>query len=581
MAFHAHYRLNRHRKFEQDGRKYVADLETNDIIQVNDVEWEILDRYGTQTEHQIVEGLKDKYKITSIFNGIERLEQIGRQGALLSPIDRAVAQTADSWKQENRRPKLLVPFHFTKEKTSLDYLTNLNRYQLLIHLAKAVELETLTFTEAGKADLKPEDLQGLGEIQIRNIAVEESDAFSPPWYAMNGYDGILLLSQFLMDDLLYYQVPNVPIVHCIEDDQKLQGSTLETLLNICAFQNAKDTLVVRASWVKEWLMECGVPGGNVRVVPNGINVGEPIGKPLAKQHTAVLFEKPIFAQQPVVGFISGFEPNYAVKLISAFARANPQLAIFVYDPFLAEYYTHPPSNMVIFSADDEETHSILPIFFQALDLICFPAIPGTPLSLVLEAMAYGTPCVAMTTYGLPPEVAGAGAVVKLEGYNLGDFRVSMSELSNTIHQWLKPSHTRTECENAARSLAQKFTWEKVAQEIVQGIEERHGQKVNAFRSERNLSPSVFCRRYDPGSGTTESSVYRLGTHRYDCLQTTLAETLAEQHTSAEVEAVFKHFQGKGFTSVANEFVLEMVFPTRVGKSILPEEKHRQKGGKPR
>ena len=581
MAFHAHYRLNRHRKFEQDGRKYVADIETNNLIQINDAEWEILDRYGTQTEHQIVEGLKDKYKITSIFSGIERLEQIGRQGALLSPIDRVAAQTADSWKQENRKPKLLVPFHFTKEKTSLDYLTNLNRYQLLIHLAKSSVLETLTFSEAGKADLEPEDFQGFGEIQVRNIEVEESSAFSPPWYAMDGYDGILLLSQFLADDLLYYQVPNVPIVHCIEDTPKLPGSTLETLLNICAFQNTSDTLVVKSSWVKEWLTEYGVPSGSVRVIPNGINIGEPISKPLAKQHTAALFEKPIFAQQPVVGFISGFEPNFGVKFISEFAHANPHLAIFVYDPFLAEHYTHPPSNVVIFSADDDETHSILPIFFQALDLICFPAIPGTPLSLVLEAMAYGTPCVAMTTYGLPPEVAGTGTVVKSEWHGFGNFSVPMSELSNTVNQWLKPSHTRTECENAAKRLAQKFTWEKVAQEIVQGIEEGHRQKVNAFRRERNLSPSVFCRRYDPGTGTTESSVYRLGTHRYDCLQTALIEMLAEQHTSAEIEAVFKHFQGKGFISVANAFVLEMGFPTNVGKSILPEEKHRQKGEKPR
>ena len=557
MAFHMHYRLKQHHKFEQGGRKYVADLETNDIIQVNDVEWEILARYGAQSQYQIVEGLKKKYKITSIFDGIERLERLGQQGSLLSPIDEATQQTPNSWRQENRKPKLLVPFHFTKEKTSLDYVTNLNRYQLLIHLAKAAELETLTFTEAGKTDLKPEDLQGLGEIQIRNIAVEESDAFSPPWYAMDGYDSILLLSQFLTDDLLYYRTPGVPIVHCIEDDQRLQGSTLETLLNVCAFQNVKDTLVVRASWVKEWLRECGVPGGNVRVVPNGINVGEPIGKPLAKQHTAALFEKPTFAQQPAVGLISGFEPHYGARLISAFARANPHLAIFVYDPFLAKYYTNPPSNVVIFSVDDEETHSILPIFFQALDLVCFPAIPGTPLSLVLEAMAYGTPCVAMTKYGLPPEVLGAGTAVKSEGHDFSNFRVPMSELSNTINQWLKPSHTRTECENAARSLAQKFTWEQVAQEITESIEEGHRQKMNAFRSERNVSPSVFCRRYDPGSGTTESSVYRLRTHRYDCLQTALAETLAEQHTSAEVEAVFKHFQGKGFTSVANAFVLEM------------------------
>ena len=275
MAFHMHYQLKQHYKFEKGGRKYITDLGTNDIIQVNDVEWEILDRYGTQSLYRIVEGLKGKYKIASIFNGIERLERLGQQGSLLSPIDETMEQTAGSWKQENRKPKLLVPFHFTKEKISLDYITNLNRYQLLIHLAKAATLETLTFSEAGKMDLKQEDLQGFGEIEIRHIEVEEGSAFSPPWYAMDGYDGILLLSQFLTDDLLYYQVPNVPIVHCIEDIPKLQGSTLETLLNICAFQNTNDTLVVKSSWVKEWLTEYGVPRGNVRIVPNGINVMPP------------------------------------------------------------------------------------------------------------------------------------------------------------------------------------------------------------------------------------------------------------------------------------------------------------------
>lgn len=535
------YHLKQHHKFEQGDRKYVADLETGDIIQINDVEWEILSRYASQTRYQIIEALKKTHKLTPIFDGIERLEQLGRQGTLLHPVVETVEPTTADWQQ----PKVLVPFHFTAEKSSLDYVTNLNRYQLLIHLAKAAELETLTFTEAGKTDLEPEDFQGFGEIQIRNIEVAENGAFSPPWYAMDGYDGILLLSQFSLNDLLYYRVPDVPIVHCIEGSQRLQHVLLKTLLTLSAFQHPKDTLVVKASWMKEWIAELGVLADNVRVIPDGINVAAPIGdKALAKQHTAALFENPIFAQQPVVGLISGFEPRRGAAWISEFARANPHLAIFVYDTLLAQQYLHLPENVVIFSADDEEMLSVLPIFFQALDLVCFPALPGTPLPIVLEAMADGTPCIAMTKYGLPPEVAGAGAVVVSEGTDFGNFRVSMSELSNTIDQWLKPSQTRTECENVAKGLAQKFTWEKVAQDIVQCLEEGHQQSVNIFRNERNVSPSVFCRRYDPGSGTTESSVYRAGSHRYDCLQTALAEILAEQHTPAEIEAVFKHFQGR-------------------------------------
>jgi len=58
MVTHTHYRLKQHHKFEQDDRKYVADLETGDIVQINNVEWEILSCYASQTRHQLVEALK-------------------------------------------------------------------------------------------------------------------------------------------------------------------------------------------------------------------------------------------------------------------------------------------------------------------------------------------------------------------------------------------------------------------------------------------------------------------------------------------------------------------------------------------
>ena len=128
--------------------------------------------------------------------------------------------------------------------------------------------------------------------------------------------------------------------------------------------------------------------------------------------------------------------------------------------------------------------------------------------------------------------------------------VRMSELSNVVNQWLKPSAMRTECENVAKNLAQKFTWEKAIQEIIQLFGEEHQQKANVSRTERALSPSVFCRRYDPGTGTTDSNVYRLGTNRYEHLETALVEILSKHHTPTEVEYVFKHFQGKGSTPVA-------------------------------
>ena len=361
MTSNTDYRLNRHHKFKQGGRKYVADLETNDIIQVNDVEWDILDRYGIQTHYQIVEALKETYKSTAIFDGIARLERLGKRGQLLAQIPNSAGKTNIS-EHIDSKLKVLVPFNFIKEKSSLDYVTHLNRYQLLTAVAESVALETFGFSQIGQDSTRFQNVENFGKLRIQQIELEENNTFTSAWYARNGYDGILLLSQFLTDNLLYYQVPDVPIVHCIDSIQRLQSSELETLLHLHAAQKESDTLVVKASWMKAWLSEFDIPEKDVCVIPDGLNSVEPIGKALAKQHTATIFDKPMFLQQPVVGLISGFEPSRGAQWISAFAEANPHLAIFVYDSILAEHYKNLPDNVVIFRADDEKMFSVLPIF---------------------------------------------------------------------------------------------------------------------------------------------------------------------------------------------------------------------------
>ena len=556
MTAHIGYRLNRHHKFEQSGRKYVADLENNDIIEVNDVEWDILNRYGTQTQYQIVEALKEKYKVTSVFDGITRLEWLGKRGQLLSQTPESVGEF-DDFQPGREELRLLVPFGFRNEASSIDYTTNLNRYQLLSSLAEHTELETLALSEAGDAGVQPKHAGDYGKIRIRQIKNEQGDTLLPPWHARDGYDGILLLSQFMTDDLLYYQVPDIPILHCIENSQRLQSSLLESFLALYVAQKSNDRILVKASWMKEWLSEFGIPGGHVHVIPDGIDIVEPMDKGLSKQHTAAIFEKPEFAVRPVVGLISGFEPNLSAQWISAFARTHSHLSIFVYDYALAAHAKNLPDNVVIFRADDKEMSSILPIFLQALDLVCFPAMPGTPLSVVLEAMAYGTPCVAMTQYGMPAEVEGAGVSVGLEWDNYGDFHVSMDALSAAIHQGLAPSKGRAKHERVAKSFAEKYTWQETSGKIIELFEENHPSMTETHQRDENLFRPIFCRRYSPQTRKLTSDVYRLGINRYEHLEKALVETLMEQHKPTEVESIFKHFKMAGSDQGCGNFAPEM------------------------
>ena len=534
MKVQTKYRVHRHHKFKHGGKKYAADMESEAIVEINAVEWALLNRDLTETIYATVEGLKSIFKTEQIFEGIERLENLSQRGQLLSPIE--MIGSGESRNQEAPLNKLLVPFQFALEKDSLDAVTNENRYHLLKALSKYTELETINVT----GDEAPEILDF---VAVRTLKKKENErSFPLPWYAGDGYDGILLLSQFLWYDTLCYP-EEVPILYCVESDQKLQDRVLEKALEHATAQKPTDLILPKASWITDWLSEFEVASAGMYTISEGINVVEPIGKALAKQHTASLTENPLFAKQPVVGIISGLKPNAGVQVISELATSNPHLAFFVYDSVLAEHYRNKPSNVVIFSADDEDTRAVLPIFFQALDLVYFSAIPGTSPSLVLEAMAYGTPAVVLSQYGLPSEIEGAGVLVECPSTKGIDIEVPMQKVSKTINQLLKDTKRRGKYEQIAKGFAAKYTWERTAQEIVRLFQQSASRaKVRQQPLLPTLSRPIFCRYYDPRTCTSYPSAYKQETNRFEPLEDALAEVLSKYHTSAEVETVFKHFQ---------------------------------------
>jgi hypothetical protein len=69
----------------------------------------------------------------------------------------------------------------------------------------------------------------------------------------------------------------------------------------------------------------------------------------------------------------------------------------------------------------------------------------------------------------------------------------------------------------------------------------------------------------------------LGINRYDSLETTLATALAERHTPAEVESVFKHFQREGSTPTCEAIRAGNGFPPNGVETNLAGVEHQQKG----
>ena len=178
-----------------------------------------------------------------------------------------------------------------------------------------------------------------------------------------------------------------------------------------------------------------------------------------------------------------------------------------------------------------------------LDLLCFPAMPGTSPSLVLESMAYGTPAVVISQYGIPPEIEGAGVLVECPAGKGNELDIPMQHLSETINQLLRDPEQHEKYEKIAKGFAAKYTWEGTAQEIVRLFKQSSERADARCRSSAPLSNQpLFCRYYDPRTDTTYPSAYREETKQFERLENALAEVLSRHHTPAEVDVVFKHFQ---------------------------------------
>ena len=67
-----------------------------------------------------------------------------------------------------------------------------------------------------------------------------------------------------------------------------------------------------------------------------------------------------------------------------------------------------------------------------------------------------------------------------------------------------------------------------ARELVKMFEESLQRKTEDFRTEGTLFSPIFCRRYEPDTRAIRSCVYRVGTNRYDQLETALTEILADE-----------------------------------------------------
>lgn len=170
-----------------------------------------------------------------------------------------------------------------------------------------------------------------------------------------------------------------------------------------------DAVIAVSQFVRNLLVESGVPAGHIEVIPDGIEIPESI--PSIEERAQARAQWKLENSDFVIGYMGAATPEKGLALaVAAFALASmrlPQAKLLVLGDTspdvqerLFKVASHARPGLQFLSPQED-----LRPFFAAIDLFWMPSLAEGLGSAALLAMAHGCPVVASRAGGLPEVVA--------------------------------------------------------------------------------------------------------------------------------------------------------------------------------
>ncbi|MBI1927371.1 glycosyltransferase [Candidatus Poribacteria bacterium] len=445
-------------RFQQDGIRYVIDLDADMCIEVDPIVWEILGFCSNHTTEGILGRLSRYYEEREILQAFELLQTAEANGLFF------VSDTEAYLKQKSsKRPRLFIPMPSAvlSDTTYLSSGVPVATINILRSLARYADLyllgENRSQIEAGIYSL-PLDLSDQDGVMLH--------------FLKHSYDGIYLQGLFNFELPTHFFKMDCPVVIRLDSPRSYGGDLINTVLRLYACLRPFDAFCPCAHSIRQFYSQFVLNLDAFHVVPNGVDTEmfQPMEKSIAKQQVADLLGHPEIAHQKVVGFFGRFQPEKGASIYLQIARMNPDLLFLVVAPTLWWYELRElPPNLIYAGRQPREK---LPLFLNAFDLHCFPTVVGEEaFSLaVLESMACGVPPVVSDLADLRFCVGDAGVVIEANLFRdeIGNFAGSVSpqRMSAEIRDLLDNEERRKTLGEKARERVLQFTWDATAQGIL-------------------------------------------------------------------------------------------------------------------
>lgn len=527
-------------KFTSGDSLYAVDIEARQVLEINSLVWDVLERCGQHTNNEIIEQLEIKHNKQDILQTFEDLELLRKEGLIFT----SEAIHSDTLAKQQRL-RIFVPMSnpFPDDVT----YTAGGGVIAIHHIVKALAQHADIFLLSDRKEIA----EGIYGTSLSN----EDWNTLPRFLMRERYDGILLLhtdsyhlSHFLCES-------QIPVIIRLGTLRGRGGELVNLIFFLYALMRDFDAFLCPAHSVKDFYAQFLFDTDCFRIVPNGVDTElfRPMNKRKAKVELACLLNISEIETQKVVGFFSRFQVEKGAIVFVKLAEMHPDVLFLVVAPTIEFCSTRDfPPNLIYAGQPPREQ---IPLFINAFDVYCHPSMVGEEVfgNTILEVMSCGVPPVVPCFAGFAELVGDAAILVKVDHFSreIGSFAsyCSPERLAKGLSELLDDDAKRGEFAKRARERALQYSWDLTAQQITAlFVEQKQKQKLTSrsnfpmrFVPYYNFAERKLERQSILVSTTSDELEYSLMLPVYpQSLIEGVALSLLKTHTLHEIEFVLKH-----------------------------------------
>ena len=513
--------LKAHKRFNDSGRTFVADIAAGCVFEVNDIVSDVLDMCEGSTTVQVKEVLRSKYQESEINQVLGYLFQLQMAGILFhqtSVIDQKRMEFSE---------RIVISPSFLNRLDQKPFLTRVAYH----HLFRALSRELEVFIPITNKESLPTnfDWEGVTPLEVPTDAGKDLVR-----YYREKCHGVLSLPHSTVHDIsLAYssRIPTIFYVSSAEPDRQLILDKF-FLLREC------DLLCVDSWWLKDYLSHFAPDTEKVVVLPVGVE-GDVYTLKDAQESKLTLagaFENERMKSDPLVLL---FLPNASYEnrnLVHLLARSHPEFLFIIVGGMNHSQLGSQCENIEFFQVEDITDYQALPVIYSAADLGYYAAVPGADAFYLSSALYSGVPLVisgvhdnsTMENLGAYIQIAPNTAPAETAEI------VSKSLVSLLVDQSLLAKYR----DLAIRS-GRSFTWESVGKTIKNHFMSLWEQ-LPQVESTLTHFPSFFQYHYDTILGKTIPAASERPAFTREGVDTAVAKELMQTHSRNQVLVALKH-----------------------------------------